>query len=76
MPIFEYSCKECGSVTEILTGVTSDVQEVKCEECGSKKLQRKISAANFAVKGAVTRAEPAPCGAAPGETCGHCQYAE
>ena len=76
MPIFEYNCSKCGKDTEILTGVTAEKQEIKCEHCGSTSLKRKISIANFAVKGASVRAEVPPCGAAPGETCGHCQYAE
>jgi putative FmdB family regulatory protein len=76
MPIFEYSCKKCGQISEILTGVTSDESETKCAHCGSKAITKKFTVANFSVRGASIRAEAPPCGAARGETCGHCQYAD
>ena len=80
MPIFEYDCKECGSISEILVGVSADEPDIVCDNCGSTKLEKKISAANFAVagarSGARSSAELPPCGASPGQACGHCQYTE
>ena len=82
MPIYEYNCKKCGNVSEFLSGVSADEPEIVCSFCGSTELEKKFSVANFAVadarsgarSGARSRADAPPCGAAPGETCGHCQY--
>jgi len=46
MPLFEYRCKECGHLTEFLE--KADAQgEHPCEQCGSTKTGRVLSA--FAV---------------------------
>ena len=76
MPIFEYDCKKCGKVSEILTGVSAIEPEIVCSHCGSRELKKKFSVANFAVAGARSsaRADAPPCGASPGDTCGHCRY--
>jgi putative FmdB family regulatory protein len=76
MPIFEYDCKKCGNVSEILSGVSATEPEIVCSHCGSTQLTKKFSVANFAVAGARARTEAPPCGAAPGSTCGHCQYTD
>lgn len=41
MPIFEYECKTCEDVFEVLT--KSDSQ-VSCPECGSGEVEKKFSA--------------------------------
>ncbi|HUZ18441.1 MAG TPA: FmdB family zinc ribbon protein [Spirochaetia bacterium] len=43
MPMFEYKCRDCGSVNEFLVGVTASDPEILCETCGGKKLDRMIS---------------------------------
>lgn len=50
MPIFEYRCKGCNAVTEVLIRRAGDERAVKCGECGSAKLERMLSAAAVAVK--------------------------
>ena len=40
MPIYEYSCKKCGTDFEML--VSADTK-VACESCGSKQVKRKLS---------------------------------
>ncbi len=56
MPMFEYRCAECGHVTEFLE--TADARGTHaCEECGSKKTEKAISA--FSARMAPT-AGPAP----------------
>ena len=72
MPIYEYTCAKCGSVSEFLTGVSQEESVLECSSCGSAKLTRKLSVISINVGGA--KAE-APCGAGPGETCPHCQHA-
>ena len=74
MPIFEYDCKKCGTVSEFLTGVSANEPEIVCSHCGSSELKKRFSVANFAVREAHSNASAPPCGAGPGETCGHCHY--
>lgn len=49
MPIYEYKCKKCEGVFEILHGF-NDKPPKKCEECGGK-LERMISLSAFHLKG-------------------------
>jgi putative FmdB family regulatory protein len=44
MPIYTYVCSECGEQFDILVGVVANSQEIKCKKCGSKNVERKISA--------------------------------
>ncbi len=48
MPIFEYQCKKCGHVTAFLEKA-NDSKKHACEKCGSKAMQKLLSA--FAAKG-------------------------
>lgn len=74
MPIYEYTCRSCGSVSEVLTGVGSDETEPVCSQCGGKDLKKKFSVMSFTVKESSTRvaSEPLPCGAESREACAHC----
>jgi len=59
MPIYEYRCKSCGSVTEFLMGMGEDTAVV-CAHCGSRDMEKIISAASF-LEGGLNRT--------PGNTC-------
>ena len=43
MPIFEYKCQSCGTVSDILVGVTAEQPEVACAECGGTDVVKLIS---------------------------------
>ena len=64
MPIFEYTCKSCGSDFETLvrSGSTPD-----CPSCHSSDLEKKLSVFATAASGP----EAAPAAAGPCGTCGH-----
>ena len=59
MPLYEYRCKECGTISEFLSGVGETGQEPACNSCGSLELDKIMSAANVSTY-------PAPKG---GKTC-------
>jgi putative FmdB family regulatory protein len=42
MPLYDFHCENCGSVSELLVTVSSD--QPQCPSCGSSKLQKLISA--------------------------------
>jgi putative FmdB family regulatory protein len=59
MPILEYRCKECMTVSEYLIGVGND-ESIACKKCGSLEMERILSRP-FLLKSALHQA--------PGRTC-------
>ncbi len=49
MPIYEYECKECGKVFDILQKLNSEPVQT-CIDCGGK-VEKLISASSFQFKG-------------------------
>ena len=43
MPVYTYSCKDCGAKFDLLIGVTSEKLELKCKKCNSKDINRLLS---------------------------------
>lgn len=50
MPIYEYTCSECGHELEALQKM-SDAPLTACPECAKETLVKQISAAGFHLKG-------------------------
>ncbi len=55
MPVYEYSCKDCGTEFEVLytsfgAAEETEVDEV-CPSCGSKEKERLVSQGDFILKG-------------------------
>ena len=42
MPIFEYECKKCGQVTEVLENANGNGKH-ECRKCGSKRMEKLFS---------------------------------
>lgn len=42
MPIYDYKCKKCSTVSEVLVR-SNDGQIVKCSSCGSTNVEKLIS---------------------------------
>ena len=57
MPLFEYVCRRCGEISELLV---SGSQTPVCPNCGSKKLEKQLS--SFSARVAATSFSPPPCG--------------
>lgn len=64
MPIYEYSCKDCGSEFETLVRASSTPD---CPNCQSIDLEKKLSV--FATPAPASSA--APLAAGPCGSCGH-----
>lgn len=63
MPIFEYKCRECGHVTEVLERPGSRANH-KCQKCGSAETEKLLSA--FGVgKSISSSASSCPTGTCP-----------
>jgi putative FmdB family regulatory protein len=76
MPIYDYKCRECGRVSEILISHNND-REIKCPDCGGG-MERLIPSSSYLVKasqpssgrtccGRTERCEKPPC--STGEGC-------
>ncbi|MCK9226767.1 MAG: zinc ribbon domain-containing protein [Syntrophorhabdaceae bacterium] len=63
MPIYEYKCEDCGTVSEFI--VFSADEEVACRSCSSKKLSKLMSAHNT-----TSSSGPAPMPGFGGGCCG------
>jgi putative FmdB family regulatory protein len=44
MPLYEYSCEDCGTTFEQLVSARNRDNGVECPECGSKDVERLLSA--------------------------------
>ncbi len=63
MPIYEYRCQDCGSVSEFLVSrIDGKPSDLKCGKCGSKKMSKALS--TIAVH-AAPAASPCQSGACP-----------
>ncbi len=63
MPLYEFTCADCGATFEELVSVAFDTLGVTCPECGSEKIEKLVS--RFASGGASTSD-----GGAGGGSCG------
>jgi putative FmdB family regulatory protein len=62
MPIYEYKCRDCGEVSEVLVGMGSAHETATCKNCGSGRMERILSASFISVKGGVSREGKTCCG--------------
>lgn len=66
MPVYEYTCDNCGTTTEALRKMADADTPQPCDACGSTKTHRKHSV--FTTGGGV----PLPVGGAGGGSGGGC----
>lgn len=43
MPLYEFTCEECGSTFEELVAAGLDGPRVRCPECGSEEIEKLVS---------------------------------
>ncbi len=43
MPIYEYRCNNCGTISEFLVGISSKGDTLTCKQCGSSHLEKMLS---------------------------------
>ena len=61
MPLREFRCDDCNSVSEILIRSASDENSVRCGGCGSANVERMLSTASVAVKSGWQKRCPSDC---------------
>jgi len=62
VPIYTYICKDCGEKFELLIGVGSADEEIKCKKCNSKNVEKTISSFNTVSKGSSSSNQSCPTG--------------
>jgi putative FmdB family regulatory protein len=62
MPIYEYKCQECGTVTEALLKSIKEKSAITCCQCGSKKVTKIFSTPGAVVMGGSKSAGTTCCG--------------
>lgn len=68
MPIYEYKCKDCGEVSELI--VLKQDEAVSCASCNSQNLEKLMSAHNtMGSSSAFTAPMPGGCCGSP-NSCG------
>lgn len=50
MPIYEYTCENCGALNEVIQSFNAPAPE-QCEKCGEGPLHKNISKGSFVLKG-------------------------
>jgi putative FmdB family regulatory protein len=59
MPIYEYHCNNCGTISEFLVGVSPKDESITCKQCGGSRLEKVISISHTLKSG----------GRSPSQTC-------
>jgi putative FmdB family regulatory protein len=71
MPIFEYSCQDCGSRFEKLVRNASESAAMACPSCGARHVRQELS-----VFAAHANNAPKPSAAPSGGPCPGCRHPE
>jgi putative FmdB family regulatory protein len=74
MPIYEYSCKKCGKLVELLQRSGTDEAGIKCPDCGEDALAKVLSvtAPSKMAKGSINGCDIAKNPGACGGCCSGC----
>jgi putative FmdB family regulatory protein len=67
MPIYEYSCKECGKLVELLQKSGTDKAGMSCPVCGKDALLKVLS-----VTAHMAKNSPGGCDMGNSGACGGC----
>ncbi|HUK13396.1 MAG TPA: zinc ribbon domain-containing protein [Thermoanaerobaculaceae bacterium] len=68
MPLYEYSCRDCGRRFEVLQRVGADAAGLACPACGGAQVTKQLS--TFASSVSSSGGGSMPCGAPNASACG------
>ena len=70
MPIYEFACKQCQGLVELLVRNSKEKIEVACPECGSSELERVLSRVNSVMGQSSSQADGVAGGGVEHRSCG------
>jgi putative FmdB family regulatory protein len=70
MPLYEYTCRECGRRFEVLQKIGADGSGVVCPGCGATHVSKQYSTFASSVAGGTGTTGAMPCGAPNASACG------
>lgn len=70
MPIYEYKCDDCGSVSEILVRNTQNPAAVTCSDCQSDNVSRLVSVPGAVMTKGSSAVDVPPINCPNVNTCG------
>jgi len=70
MPLYEYSCRECGRRFEVLQRLGADGTGVTCPACGATLVSKQFSTFASSVSAGGEKGGAMPCGAPSAASCG------
>ncbi len=70
MPLYEYTCRECGRRFEVLQRVGADGSGVVCPGCGAANVTKQFSTFASSFAAGASASGSMPCGAPSASSCG------
>lgn len=70
MPIYSYKCNECGTLFDLLVGVTAGDKEKKCKKCSSTDIVKQLT--TFSVRNSSSSDSECSTGSCATGTCPTC----
>lgn len=74
MPIYEYTCKDCGHHFELLRSMKEADSPATCEHCQGEHTQRSLSVCYASSGGQPVAGTSCGCGSCSGGSCGSCHH--
>ncbi|MDY6873502.1 MAG: zinc ribbon domain-containing protein [Chloroflexota bacterium] len=72
MPIYEYTCQDCGGSFETIRAMKDADAELACTHCQSHHIKRNLSLFNAASGGIALTTSNSSCGGCAGGSCSSC----
>jgi len=76
MPVYDYKCRKCGAVFEKFLRSLAAADSVKCEKCGSSRVQKLVSCCAISSGGkngsAAASKSSHSCGSCSSHSCATC----
>ena len=74
MPIYEYECRDCGHVFELIRPMCDADKAITCDKCNSVRTTRQLSLFNASSGGKALTGGDSGCGSCGGGHCSSCGH--
>ena len=76
MPVYDYKCRKCGAIFEKFLRSISAAASIKCEKCGSAKVEKMVTCCAISSGGKSENAGSSKsshsCGSCSSHSCSTC----